>query len=178
MFISVTTSFGYMIYRLNSKFVILGIFLTQFSDIGGLVVGSLFGKTPFARTISPSKTKEGLIGAILFPVIVSVIFCFIGLYSEGVWAIRMPIYDYVILGATLGFLAILGDLLESFLKRCANVKDSGVVFQSHGGVLDRIDSILVGGPFIYWYVLEHLNYTHSPDYDFSKVHLFEFLRFR
>ena len=89
----------------------------------------------------------------------------------------MPIYDYVILGGTCGILALLGDLCESFLKRCANAKDSGTILGSHGGVLDRMDSMLMAGPFIYWYTLEYLNYTHSPGYDFNKVHLFEFLRF-
>lgn len=178
VFISVTTSFGYMIYRLNPKFIFLMVNFTQWSDAGGLLVGTHYGKTPFARSISPKKTMEGVIGALIFPIIVSIIFYIIGSQTEGEWALRMPIFDYIILGATIGILAILGDLCESFLKRCANVKDSGAIFQSHGGVLDRIDSMLVGGPFLYWYSLEYLNYTHSPDYDFNKVHLFEFLNFR
>ena len=92
-------------------------------------------------------------------------------------AIRMPIFDYIFLGASLGTLAVMGDLCESFLKRCSNIKDSGVIFASHGGVFDRLDSLLFALPFLYWYALEYLNYTHSPNYDFNNVHLLEFLKF-
>ena len=141
-----------------------------------MLIGSAVGKTPFARSISPTKTIEGLIGAILWPTFVSVLFYYTGEYTEGEWAIRMPIYDYVFLGLSLSSLAVMGDLCESFLKRCANVKDSGVIMQSHGGILDRIDSMLIAGPFLYWYALEYLNYTHSPNYDFKNVHLIEFLK--
>ena len=92
-----------------------------------MLIGSAIGKTPFARSISPTKTVEGLIGAIFVPTFVSVLFYLTGEYTEGDWAIRMPIYDYVFLGVSLSSLAVMGDLCESFLKRCANVKDSGVI---------------------------------------------------
>ena len=71
-----------------------------------------------------------------------------------------------------GFLAILGDIMISFLKRTANVKDCGNLLRQHGGVLDRIDSLILVYPFIYWYALEYYDYTHSSNYDFDNVHLF------
>ena len=83
----------------------------------------------------------------------------------------MPIYDYVFLGVVCSCLAILGDLIESFLKRCGNLKDSGSLLADHGGVLDRIDSLLLVAPFLYWFVLEYLDYTHSENYNFDNVHI-------
>jgi CDP-diglyceride synthetase len=62
--------------------------------------------------------------------------------------------------------------MESFLKRCANVKDSGSMLSEHGGILDRIDSIILVFPYLYWYSLEYLDYTHSPNYDFAKINPF------
>jgi len=72
----------------------------------------------------------------------------------------MPLFDYVFLGAILGVLAITGDLCISILKRCANVKDCGSFLGAHGGMLDRIDSSLLIAPFMYWYGLEYMDYTH------------------
>ena len=83
VFISIGTSFGYMIYFLNPKFVHILINFTGWSDAGGLFAGSLYGKTPFARSISPSKTLEGFIGAIVLPVFVAVIFYVSGWLTEG-----------------------------------------------------------------------------------------------
>lgn len=90
----------------------------------------------------------------------------------------MPIWDYLFLGTVLGFLAVLGDLCVSFLKRCANLKDCGTALGPHGGFLDRIDSFILIYPFLYWYALEHLNYTHSENYDFDNVHFMQFLKFK
>ena len=177
MFISVGSAFGYMIYFLNSKFTHILVNFTAWSDAGGLFAGSMCGKTPFARSISPSKTMEGLMGAIMLPIFIAFLFYVMGYLSDGYLAIRMPLCDYIFLGAALATLAVMGDLCESFLKRCANIKDSGVIFASHGGVLDRLDSLILAAPFLYWYALEYLNYTHSPNYDFNNVHLLEFLKF-
>ena len=90
-------------------------------------------------------------GVIMLPVFITFLFYVMGYLSEGHLAIRMPICDYIFLGAALGLLSVMGDLCESFLKRCANVKDSGVIFQSHGGALDRLDSLVLSAPFLYWY---------------------------
>ena len=62
----------------------------------------------------------------------------------------MPIIDYVFLGLVCSCLAILGDLIESFLKRCGNLKDSGSLLADHGGVLDRVDGMLITAPVLYY----------------------------
>ena len=90
----------------------------------------------------------------------------------------MPLFDYVLLSFVCSFPAVLGDLIESFIKRCANQKDAGVIFQSHGGFLDRIDSMLLVVPFLYWYCLEYMSYAHSPDYNFDNVHIWQFLKLK
>ena len=177
MYLSLGSSFGYLIYFLQPKFICIMIYICQFSDIGGFVFGSIFGKTSFAKTISPKKTMEGVAGAIIFPCIMMTIFYWVGVWSDGYLMLLMPIGDYLFLGFTCSLLSILSDLIESFLKRCGNLKDSGQLLSEHGGVLDRIDSVLLVMPFIYWFVLEYLSYTHSENYDFDKVHFMQFVRF-
>jgi len=67
----------------------------------------------------------------------------------------MPIQNYIFLGASCGCFAVLGDLCESFLKRAAGIKDSGRALGEHGGFFDRIDSMLLQGPYLVWYVIEY-----------------------
>ena len=82
VFISISSTFGYLVYFLQPKFVMFGIFISQWSDAGGLIFGSIYGKTPFAQSISPSKTQEGVYGAILFPTfVIAPIF-----YAMGKWS--------------------------------------------------------------------------------------------
>ena len=93
-------------------------------------------------------------------------------------AIQMPFLDYFCLSIVVACLAILGDLIESFIKRCANQKDAGTSLGSHGGFLDRIDSLLLAMPFLYWYCIEFMSYTHSPNYHFDNVHIYQFLKLK
>ena len=143
VFISLGSAFGYMIYFLQPKFTMLMVHMTQWSDVGGYLFGKLFGKNPFAKTISPNKTWEGVFGAIFLPTFVNCLFYLVGHYSSGYYALQMPLLDYMFLGVVCGFLSILSDLIESFLKRCGNVKDSGTILSDHGGLLDRIDSMMI-----------------------------------
>lgn len=131
----------------------------------------MYGKTSFAKTISPKKTVEGVIGGIFLATFFNCLWYLVGYYSDGKYALKMPLLDYIFLGVVCACLAVLGDLIESFLKRCGNLKDSGNMLPEHGGVLDRVDSMLLVLPFLYWYVLEYLDYTHSENYDFDNVHI-------
>ena len=179
VYLSVIGCFGLMTYMLQPKFITMIILMSQWSDAGGLFIGSSFGTTKFAKTISPSKTWAGVAGAFLFPVsIVALPMWVIGILSEGSYALHLPLYDYLVLGLTSGFLSVTGDLLISFLKRCADVKDCGTLLGVHGGMLDRIDSALLNYPFIYWYALEYYQYTHSKNYDFNNVHIMNFLHWK
>ena len=154
----------------------LMVHMTQWSDVGGYVFGNLFGKDSFAKTISPKKTLQGLAGAIFLPTFFNCLFYLVAKYTDGEYGLKMPLVDYVILGLICSSLAILGDLIESFLKRCGNLKDSGKILSEHGGLLDRIDSMLLVCPFLYWYVLVYLDYVHSENYDFDNLHVFRFMQ--
>ena len=110
------------------------------------------------------------------PVLVNLVFYALGIYSDGAYALRLHIIDYIIIGICAGFLAVLGDLLESFIKRCSNIKDSGSILSAHGGILDRIDSMMMSGGFFLWYMLELHRYRKSPDYNPDSIHIFEFFK--
>jgi phosphatidate cytidylyltransferase len=112
-------------------------------DTAAFAVGKTMGKHKLCPTISPGKTVEGALGALLAAVILTA--------GIGFW-VRLPIGYGVILGAILGVIGQAGDLFESMLKRRAGVKDSGALLPGHGGVLDRFDSLLFAAPVAYLYL--------------------------
>ena len=103
------------------------------TDIGAYFVGKGFGKTQFCET-SPNKTIEGVIGGVLFAVVLGTIFS-----TDGI-----NIVSAIVISSIVSFVSIFGDLFESYLKREAGVKDSGTLLPGHGGVLDRTDGYLFG----------------------------------
>jgi phosphatidate cytidylyltransferase len=133
----------------NGKFYVLYfILVTKFSDSGAYAVGSLIGKHKMIPRISPAKTWEGFGGAIVVATGASLVFahCF---------ADKMPgmtPLHAVILGVLLSSTAVIGDLIESLLKREAGVKDSGNFFPGIGGILDLLDSLLFNAPIMYLYL--------------------------
>jgi phosphatidate cytidylyltransferase len=124
--------------------VLLFIIVTICSDIGGYFAGIVFGRHPMAPAISPKKTWEGLSG--------SVVACLAG------GAIGLPgllhgrLWQGLLLGAAAVAAATLGDLAESMIKRDLQIKDMGTVLPGHGGILDRIDSLLIMAPVV-WLLL-------------------------
>jgi phosphatidate cytidylyltransferase len=123
---------------------LLFLILTVCSDVGGYFAGILIGRHPMAPVISPKKTWEGLSG--------SVVFCLAG------GAIGLPallhgrLWQGLVLGAAAVGAATLGDLVESMIKRDLEIKDMGSVLPGHGGILDRIDSLLIMAPVV-WLLL-------------------------
>lgn len=113
-------------------------------DAGAFFTGKFLGKHPFFSHISPKKTVEGAIGGLLTSVIILLLSGFIT---------HRPWYHSLILGILFGITAQLGDLTESFLKRTADIKDSGSLIPSHGGILDRVDSYIFVGPLAYYYLI-------------------------
>lgn len=102
------------------------LLMTWVADIGGLFFGGLFGKRPFAQSISPKKTVEGIYGAWGLCLTAAVLMYFVRdlwhtYLFDNIW-VDLPLLDYFIIGNVVGILAILSDLIESFLKRCGNVK--------------------------------------------------------
>lgn len=118
------------------------------SDTGAYVVGSTMGKHKLAPRLSPKKTWEGAIGAVVFAMAAGAV---IGLLGHG-WFPAWPVTHFVLAAAVLSVAGQLGDLTESRLKREAGVKDSGNIFPGHGGVLDRCDGFLFAAPVLYYLV--------------------------
>jgi phosphatidate cytidylyltransferase len=128
-------------------FLLYFILVTKFSDLGAYLVGSLIGKHKMAPKISPGKTWEGFGGAIVVSTIVSVI----TIYAAGPALAPLKGAHAIILGVLLSGLAVVGDLVESLMKRETGVKDSGTLFPGIGGALDLIDSLLFNAPIFYIY---------------------------
>ncbi len=111
------------------------------NDTMAYIVGSLIGKTPLSP-VSPKKTREGTIGGALLAIITVTGIAFL---------LHMPYFHIGVMSAIAAVTGTLGDLLESKLKRMANVKDSGSILPGHGGFLDRFDSLLLATPFVWIY---------------------------
>lgn len=122
------------------KWLFYALSLVWVADIGAYFSGKKFGKNKLAPNISPGKTKEGLIGA----VIATSIFTLLASYYFELNTERAALL--VLLSIILTFISVSGDLYISFLKREAGLKDSGNILPGHGGMLDRIDSVLAAMP--------------------------------
>jgi phosphatidate cytidylyltransferase len=118
------------------------VFSIWINDTMAYIVGSFIGKTPLS-SISPKKTREGTIGGIILCVIVITL---IGYFTK-----YYSVFDWIFISLFCAVFGTLGDLLESKLKRMANVKDSGSLMPGHGGFLDRFDSMMIAIPFVFVY---------------------------
>jgi phosphatidate cytidylyltransferase len=112
------------------------------NDTMAYLVGSFIGKTPLTR-ISPKKTMEGTIGGIVLSIIIIGI---IGFFFNSDWA---STFQLMVIAGVASISGTFGDVLESKLKRMADVKDSGHIMPGHGGFLDRFDSLLLATPFVW-----------------------------
>lgn len=123
---------------------LLGLLLlaTFGGDSGAYFAGRAFGKTPLFPRVSPKKTVEGLIGGLLTSVGLSIA-------ANSYWNLGFSLGEIVVIGALLDVAGVLGDLAESLLKRAYGIKDSGWIMPGHGGVLDRVDSLLFSGPVLW-----------------------------
>ena len=117
------------------------------TDVGGYVIGTLFGKRPLAPRISPNKTIEGAIGG--FALAAVVVFATLALMPLST-GYRFTFLHVLVFCVAVPLAALLGDLFESLVKRWVGVKDAGVFLPGHGGVLDRLDSMLVAIPVTYF----------------------------
>lgn len=123
--------------------VLAFILLTAATDLGAYLAGSLFGKHPMAPKISPKKTWEGFAGAVVLQVITGAV----------IWlkVFEQPWYEGVLVGLILLVTATFGDLIESMIKRDLGVKDMSNLLPGHGGVMDRLDSLLINA-FFAWFL--------------------------
>ena len=138
--------------------LLLFLFVVVWSgDIFALYIGKNFGRRKLAPRLSPNKTWEGSAASIAGSLL-----CGMGLYYLGQYLtihrttalqITIPAWQMALLATVLNLAAQLGDLLESAIKRGANVKDSGTLLPGHGGILDRIDALLLAAPVLWYFLL-------------------------
>ena len=124
---------------------------TFLSDTGALFVGKALGRHKMAPNISPGKTWEGSIGGVLTSLLIGA--------GLGLW-LHLPLVHALGLAAMCAVFGQIGDLCESALKRDLGIKDFSSVLPGHGGILDRIDSLLFSAPLAYYYVLFFLMRAH------------------
>jgi len=130
---------------LGGFFVILAFSLAWGSDTGAYFVGNAIGKKKLLPRVSPGKSVEGAVGGLVVSVVVALI----------IRATIVPILtigDALILGLTAPVMAVLGDLVESLMKRDVRIKDTSHALPGHGGMLDRFDSVLFVAPLVYYYL--------------------------
>lgn len=125
--------------------VLTFLLLTVVSDTGAYAVGWRFGKHKLAPRISPGKTREGLLGAVTFAMVAGAL-CLQFLIDDGTW------WQGLVLGLAVAASATLGDLGESMIKRDLGIKDMGTLLPGHGGIMDRLDSLLPTAPVV-WLLL-------------------------
>jgi len=134
-----------------NPYIIIGMFvLIWANDTFAYIVGKTIGKRKLFERISPKKTVEGFIGGMLFTIA--------GAYILGLYYTFLSPWEWMGFAAVLVIFGTLGDLVESKLKRNAGVKDSGKIMPGHGGILDRLDSIIFAIPFLFLYY-QILNYV-------------------
>jgi phosphatidate cytidylyltransferase len=132
--------------KLGLQWFIILLLVIWVGDSMALFIGKKLGKTPFAARISPKKTNEGALGGLLGGIIAAAALQHF-LFHD------LPLGHVMVLSVLIGVFGQLGDLVESMLKRAAEVKDSSNLIPGHGGVLDRIDSLLFAFPVTYLYLL-------------------------
>jgi phosphatidate cytidylyltransferase len=125
--------------------ILFTLVVVYFGDTAAFYVGRTWGRKKLAPEISPGKTVEGGAGAIGGSIAGALFFQFFFLP-------HFPAHHALVLAIGAGIIGQLGDLFESLLKRSAEVKDSGTLIPGHGGLLDRIDSVLFAGPWVYYYL--------------------------
>lgn len=130
----------------GTRWILLVLLMVMLNDTCAYFTGTFFGKRKLYPSVSPKKSIEGAIGGLVG----SVVAAGIGHLTFVPWAGAIPL---LLLGLVAGVVAELGDLFESLLKRSFGVKDSGSLIPGHGGILDRLDSLLFVFPLTYYFAL-------------------------
>ncbi|NER12363.1 phosphatidate cytidylyltransferase [Leptobacterium flavescens] len=134
-----------------AKFLIMGIFIMIWvNDSFAYLVGKSIGKTKLYESVSPKKTVEGFVGGFVFALLAAFL---LWKYDKD-----LELSEWLILAVIVVVTGSLGDLIESKFKRSAGIKDSGAILPGHGGLLDRLDSLIFAAPFAYL-TLQIFNYV-------------------
>lgn len=138
---------------LDGRLFLLFLFLVNWSaDAGAYYIGKKMGKRKLYQSVSPGKTVAGAVGGWVVSLLVALI-------SKVLFLPMLTVGDALVLGGLLGVMGQLGDLIESMLKRSAGVKDSGSLIPSHGGILDKVDSLAFNTPVLFYYLFFVKGYT-------------------
>lgn len=125
------------------------LFLVWIADSAAYFAGKLLGRHKLIPLVSPGKTLEGLAGGLLFSLIIAI---------PGYYLFKpSAVFLWFVFNLCMYFVTVMGDLLISMLKRRVNIKDTGRLFPGHGGILDRLDSLIAASPFFYAGMLFFLN---------------------
>jgi phosphatidate cytidylyltransferase len=124
--------------------VVTFLLIVVMSDTGGYIAGVLFGKHPMAPKISPKKSWEGIAGSLILGTAAGI--------CMAIFALDVPFWVGIILGVSLVAVGTCGDLIESMIKRDLGIKDMSSFLPGHGGVMDRLDSLLVAAP-VAWLIM-------------------------
>ncbi|MEY3499931.1 MAG: hypothetical protein RL308_1600, partial [Bacteroidota bacterium] len=139
-------SFGVIDY--NPK-IIIGLFILIWTnDTFAYIVGKSIGRTKLFERISPKKTVEGFFGGIIFAIIAGYLISKYYIKASAQFSDK-SILIWTIIAVIVGIIGTIGDLIESKFKRIAGVKDSGKIMPGHGGILDRLDSVIFVAPFVF-----------------------------
>jgi phosphatidate cytidylyltransferase len=129
----------------GSEWVLLLVWVTWLGETAAYVVGSAVGRLKLAPRLSPNKTVEGALAQLVVSVLAAL--------AARAWFFgALAVAEAVTVGVLLGVVGQVGDLVESALKRSAGTKDTGHLIPGHGGILDRVDSLLFNAPVLYYYV--------------------------
>jgi phosphatidate cytidylyltransferase len=128
------------------KGLLLGFFILIWTnDTFAYLVGVKFGKHRLFERISPKKSWEGSIGGFLFSIS--------GAYILSLFFAELTVIEWIGMAVIIVVFGSIGDLIESLFKRSLNIKDSGNILPGHGGILDRLDAVLIAAPFVFFYLL-------------------------
>jgi len=141
LYLNPTTIPGY-----HTPWLVLGMFVILWThDTFAYLTGSMFGKHPLYKSISPKKSWEGTIGGFGFSIVAA--------YVISIFSPVLEMWQWIAIACVIVGFGTIGDLAESLLKRKAGVKDSGKLLPGHGGILDRFDSVLFVSPIIFILIL-------------------------
>jgi phosphatidate cytidylyltransferase len=146
LYIPVLLTFQIKIRNFGPEWIIFLYALVWVSDSMAYYVGKGFGKRRLYTAVSPNKTIAGAVGSVVGGVLCSLFLSYSFIPS-------LATSSAVVIGIMIGVTTIIGDLVESMFKRDTGIKDSGVIIPGHGGILDKIDGILFGGPVLYFMLL-------------------------
>jgi len=137
-------------YNSYQPMLLIGLFIIVWTnDTFAYLIGKSIGKHKLMERISPRKTVEGFVGGLIFALVAAFLLSkYTGL---------LELKDWLILGAITVVFGTIGDLVESKFKREAGVKDSGSLIPGHGGILDRLDSVIFAAPFVFYYLMSIQN---------------------